>query len=114
VSVRFVHTLTHVRTPYSGADDDYGQPAAGVAVETEVQGLVQPRTVREMEDSRSAGVDIGDHVIFLPLMDVRGADAFERDGDRFEVLGVRRFDFGRLKHLEVDCRRIEADPVEGS
>jgi hypothetical protein len=110
-SARLVHTLTHIRVPYSGSDDTYGQPAAATAVEAEVRGLVQPRSIREMEDSRSAGVDIGDHVIFLPLMDVRGADAFERAGDRFEVVGVRRFDFGRTPHLEVDARRIDADPV---
>lgn len=106
---KFVHALTLVRPSrnYSSLDD-YGQPAEGTPTETSVVGLVQPQRARETDDSRSAGAEIADHVIFLPIIDVETTDAFiDASGSRYEVLGVRRFDYGRLRHLEVDCRRVD-------
>lgn len=114
---KFIHTLTHVRTPRDETTpDDYGQPADGTPVETEVRGLVQPRAAREMEDARSAGAMVANHVIFLPVMDVSNGDAFEYGGDRYNVIGVRPFLFGGLAHLEVDAERIVGTTVgeEGS
>lgn len=106
-SARLVHSLTHVRVPRDITDlDDYGQPTEGTAVETAVRGLVQPRQVREQLDSRSAGVDIGDHVIFLAPMDLRPTDHFLYDGERYDIRGIRDFAFGRSPHLEVDAQRI--------
>lgn len=109
---RLIHSLTMVSTPRDGALDDYGQPAAGVTTETAVKGLVQPRSAREMASTADAGAEIGDHVIFLPLMDLSGAVAFDFDGDRYHVKGVRRYAFGRSPHLEVDAERIGAVGVE--
>lgn len=110
---RLVHTVTHVRTPLDEGDlDDYGQPTAGAPVETEIRGLVQPRSVREIVDSRSAGAEIGDHVIFLQPMSLQPTDAFVYDGDRYEIKGIREFSFGRSPHLEVDVRRVGATTVE--
>lgn len=112
----FVHSLTHIRTPRSMSTlDDYGQPTPGAPVETTgILGLVQPRAARERDDHRSAGAEVADHVIFLPIgTDVDSSDAFEKDGERYEVLGVRRFDFGGLAHLEVDARRISGAEVPG-
>lgn len=104
---RFVHALTHVRIPRDETDlDEYGQPAEDDPVETAIRGLVQPRSAREMDDDRSAGAEVADHVIFLPLMDLAASDAFEYAGERYQVLGIRRFEYGRLAHLEVDARRV--------
>lgn len=111
-AARLIHTLTHIRTPHDEGDlDEYGQPTAGTPVETTVRGLVQPRAVREVIESRSAGVEIGDHVIFLLPMDLEPSDAFVYDGDRYEIAGIREFSFGRTPHLEVDARRIGAATV---
>jgi len=110
----FVHSLKHIRTPRSYSTvDDYGQPTDETPVETTgIVGLVQPRSAREMDDHRSAGAEVADHVIFLPIgTDVDSTDAFEKDGERYEVLGVRRFDFGGLAHLEVDARRVSGTAV---
>jgi hypothetical protein len=110
-SARLVHSLTHVRVPRDIDDlDEYGQPTEGTAVETAVRGLVQPRNVREMQDSRSAGVDIGDHVIFLAPMDLDSSDHFIHDGTRYDIRGIRDFAFGRTPHLEVDAQRIGGTP----
>lgn len=114
-AARLIHDLTHVRTPRNEGDlDDYGQPEGGTPVETAVRGLVQPRSVREIVDSRNAGAEIGDHVIFLSLMDVHSGDYFEWNDDRYQVKGVRRFEFGRSPHLEVDTVKIEAALVGAS
>ncbi len=111
-AARLVHTLVHVRAePDAGDQDDYGQPTPGTPVETELRGLVQPRTVSELLDTRSAGSEIGDHVIFLEPMDLAASDAFTYDGDRYEILGIRRFEFGRTPHYEVDARKVIGAPV---
>lgn len=109
---RLIHTLTHVATPPSGIDDDYGQPIPGTPVETELRGLVQPRSVREMADTRSAGADIGDHVIFLFPMTLSPADHFLYAGARFDITGIRSYEFGRTPHLEVDAQRIVSSGLE--
>lgn len=115
-TTRLVHTLTHVSTPLDTdtADlDDRGYPTPLTPVQTEVRGLVQPRTARELADIQSAGAEIGDYVIFLPRMTVSPADYFVFDGDRYQVSGgIRDFNFGRSPHLEVDARKVEGSLVE--
>lgn len=103
-----VHSLTHVHVPRDlSSPDDYGQPTDGTPVETEVRGLVQPRASRELDDHRSAGAEVADHVIFVPIMDLAPDDHFvDGDGVRYNILGVRRFVFGGLAHYEVDARRV--------
>jgi hypothetical protein len=109
------HSLTVVRTPRDDGDpDDYGQPTAGTPTRTDVRGLVQPKPQREMDDSRSAGTQIGDHTIFMRPMDLRASDAIEHGGERYEVVGIRYFAFGTAPHLEVDARRIGASDTEAS
>lgn len=104
---RLIHSLTHIRVPRDdNSDDEYGQPAEGTPVETSIRGLVQPKGAREILDSRSAGTDIGDHTIFLLPMDLQASDALLYGGDRYEIVGIRSFEFGRTPHLEVDARRI--------
>jgi hypothetical protein len=109
---RLIHTLTHVRVEYDDdLPDDRGQPTPLTPVETEVAGLVQPKNAREMLDFRSVGSEIADHVIFLAPMDLEASDAFTYGGDRYEITGIRRFEFGRTPHLEVDARKITGAPV---
>lgn len=111
-AARLIHTLTHVSTPLSGSDDAYGQPAPGAPVTASVRGLVQPKSAREVADSRSAGVAVADHVIFLEPMTVSAADHFLYGDDRLEIVGIRSYAFGRTPHLEVDARRVTPGVVE--
>lgn len=105
----FVHDLTIRRTTYDdtvGLRDEAGQPSP-TETTTAVKGLVQPRSVSELDDSRSAGSQVSTHVIFLPLAtDIVHADAVDWDGGRLQVTGVRRFEYGRLAHLEVDAMAV--------
>lgn len=104
------HTVTVVRTPRDMTDlDDWGQPTADAEVRTTLAAMVQPRNGREVDDSRSAGAPIGDHVVFLePTADIATEDAIEYEGYRYEVTAIRPFHFGSAPHLEVDARRIGA------
>lgn len=108
-AARLIHELTLVRAPYQDdpmTNDEYNQPVVVPASST-VRGLVQPRPAsREQADTRSAGSEVADHVIFLAPMDLNAADHFVRGDERFEIVGIRRFEFGRSPHLEVDARRV--------
>lgn len=110
---RLVHDLTIQRVTYDeGTDDTYGQPTAHTTT-TAVKGLVQPKSAREMEDSRSAGAQVSDHVIFLSLdADLDGSDEIRHGQLRYQPTGIRRFDFGSLQHLEVDARRVASSTEE--
>jgi head-tail adaptor len=110
--ITYVHDLVIERVSYDeGTLDEARQPTAATST-TAVKGLVQPRAVREMPDPRSAGAEVGDHVIFLPIAtDIRHADRVTWDDRRLNVVGVRRFDFGALRHLEVDAQLVTATPV---
>ena len=79
-----------------------------------MRGLVQPRAsgAREVPDTRSAGSEVADHVVFLPIAtDLEGADAILHGTRRFNVTGIRRYDYGTLQHLEVDVRLVTPQPV---
>lgn len=111
---KFIHAVQVERVEYDEATiDEYGQPSPGAPVLTDVAGLVQPRSrIDELEDHRSAGSEVGDHVIFLPAgTDVRHADTILFAGDRYDIVGVRDFRYGRLAHLEVDARRVTSTPA---
>lgn len=116
---RLVHSLAIV-TPTTAADgdlDDYGQPVAGEPTVVTCRGLVQPKSAREVAQTNQAGAMVADHTIFLLPQTLSGA-AYIRfdpdDGDRYEITGIRSFDFGTAPHLEVDARRIVASVVEAS
>lgn len=112
-AARLVHELTHVAVPLDpDVLDDRGQPTAGTPVTTSIRGLVQPRTAREMADSRSAGSEIADHVIFLAPMTLSAQDHFLYGTDRLDIVGIRRFEYGRTPHLEVDAQRVTPALVE--
>lgn len=109
----YIHDVTHVRVPRSEATpDDYGQPAEGTPVETGMKALIQPQRSREQDDHRSAGAEIADHVIFVPVMDLETSDYFiDADGSKYHIVGIRRFEFGGLAHYEVDTRRVDGTTV---
>jgi len=111
---RLVHSLAIVTPSTDGTLDEYGQPVAGVPVTVTVSGLIQPKRASEVAQTNQAGAIVADHVVFLEPRTLAGA-AYIRfeptDGDRYEIVGVRGFDFGRDPHLEVDCKRIVSETL---
>lgn len=112
---KFIHPLVIERVEYDDTPenrDEAGQPIAGTPDETEVLGLVQPKSAREVDDFRSAGSQVADHTIFLPNgTDLRGSDTIVQGFRRYSVTGIRRFEFGGLAHLEVDAMLVTSTPV---
>lgn len=117
---RLVHRLAIVSPSGDGDPDDladlspYGDAETGTPTTELVRGLVQPRTTKEIEAISASSAEVGNHVIFL-LRRRLAAGAYITDADdagvlsggrRFEVVGVRDFDFGRSPHLEVDCNLV--------
>src|SRR5512144_2422479 len=111
---RLIHSLTIVTPSTTGAVDEYGQPVAGDPTTVNVPGLIQPKTAREIALISQAGAQLSDHVVFLQPQALSNA-AYIRtnpdDGDRFEIVGIRYFNFGRDPHLEVDCKRLRSDAL---
>lgn len=106
-AARLIHRVTIVeRTFDEGNRDEYGQPAATETTTDDVHVLVQPRKQREMDDSRSAGTEIGDHVMFVAPRNLAGSGYVVFRGERYDIRGVRNFAFGRSPHLEVDLMRV--------
>jgi hypothetical protein len=113
--VSFAGLLTHplaVVTPTVPDPDDLddrGYPVAGTPTTTLVNGLVQPRTAREIAAFHNAGAEVSTHIIFLQPMALDAA-AYIRDepdtGRRFQVVGVRSLEFGSVPHLEVDATLV--------
>lgn len=78
-----------------------------------VDGLVQPRSAAEVAALSQAGAEVSTHVVFLELREL-AAGAWISDnpadvaaGHRYDVTGVRRFEFGSAPHLEVDARLVK-------
>jgi hypothetical protein len=114
-AARLIHRVTILRTPldYDETDlDDMGYPLPGTAVETEdVPALVQPKRAEEIAQFRSEGTEVSDHTIFMAPRDLRPADAIMWNGERYSIVGIREFAFGRSPHLEVDTRRVVAATI---
>jgi hypothetical protein len=90
---------------------------AGVPETVDVPGLIQPKAAREIALISQAGAQLSDHTVFLQPQTLSNA-AYIRyatdDGDRYEIVGIRYFNFGQDPHLEVDCRRIKAESLVAS
>lgn len=115
-----VHPLAIVTPSSTGAEDAYGQPVAGTPETVVVSGMVQPRTAQEIALSSQGGAEIADYTIFLLPRRLSNA-AYIRDepdsGRRFDIVGIRSFEFGTAPHLEVDCHLVgnpEGPTVTGS
>lgn len=116
-SARLIHALAIV-TPtddVSTTTDDYGQPVEGEPTVTEVRGLIQPKSAREIALISQAGAQLSDHRVFLlPDAPVENASYIRYepdDGDRYEITGIRYFNFGRTPHLEIDARRVRSEAL---
>lgn len=116
-AARLVHDLTLVvpRHAIGGALDERGQPEIGLPEETAIRGLVQPKTAQEVRLISEAGAEVGDLTVFLSPMDIpTGAWIRDASDRRLDITGVRRFEFGRTPHLEVDARMVTSEEEEGS
>jgi len=112
----WIHDLVIERVEYDeGTIDEAGQPTPGTPTTTTTVGLVQPRTQRgggEVDDYRSAGTEVADHIIFMPVdTDLRTSDAILFDDGRYNVVGIRRFRYGALAHLEVEANLVTSVPT---
>jgi hypothetical protein len=109
---RLVQPLAIV-TPTAGAEDQDGLPTSGAPTVTPVLGLVQPKSAREIAALSQAGADIGTYTILL-LPRAVAPGAWVRDepdaGRRFDITGIRPYEFGRDPHLELDARLVTAGP----
>ncbi|HEU4571461.1 MAG TPA: hypothetical protein VFR93_02155 [Candidatus Limnocylindrales bacterium] len=110
---RLVHSLAIVTPTTDGTNDEYGQPVEADPVVDLVSGVIQPYTARRTGETPStinAGAELSDHVVFMERRSVSNA-AYIRyepdDGDRYEIVGVRDYNFGRSPHLEIDVRRVK-------
>ena len=104
------HIVTHQTVTYNEATpDDRGQPARSVTSE-DVAAMVQPKTEREIVQSRSAGAPIGDLTVFMRERTITPKDVLVWEGTRLEILGIEHHAYGSVPHLEIDVRRI-SDPV---
>lgn len=115
-AARLVHPLTLAIPHRTAEPDEYGQPTATDVELVELRGLVQPKTVDEIALVSQAGAEIGDHTIFLLPREIpTGAYFTNARGERLDVRGVRRYEFGRTPHLEIDARLVRSEPeTEGS
>lgn len=104
-AARLVHTVTIVRSTFDDTDpdDEYGQPSV-TTQELATRALIQPKTAREMADTRSAGSAVADHTIFMLPRLLYGSDEIvDSGGQSYKVVGIRSFEFGRTPHLEIDA-----------
>jgi hypothetical protein len=112
---RLIHSLAIVTPTDSGTVDADGMPVAGAPVVETVSGLIQPRTARERGLPSQAGPTIATHVIYLESRAI-DAGAWIRDnpdtGRRFDITGVRTYDFGRTPHLEVDALLVSSPALD--
>lgn len=119
VGRKLIHSLTIERPTFDEDNpDERGQPAATYTVLAEIRGLVQPKTARELALISDAGLALADVTIHILPRDLEASDRIIRDaaysagslvaGTVYEIAGIRRFDYGRLRHLEIDARTIES------
>lgn len=107
-AARLIHKLAVV-TPTPGPADESGHSTEGTPVVEEVNGLVQPRRATEVALLSQAGAPLSDHIVFLAPRAL-SQSAYIRfnpdDGRRYEIVGIRSFEFGKSPHLEVDSRLV--------
>jgi hypothetical protein len=108
---RLIHSLAIVTPGYEDELDDYGHPIPAEPTTVLTQGLIQPKKATEVALISQAGPMVSDHTIYLEPRDVANGAYLRRepdDGERFEVVGVRSFAYGRSPHLAIDAKRITA------
>lgn len=108
---RLIHRLAIVTPTIPDPEDvdEEGNIVHGDPDVVAVRGLIQPKTAREIASLSQGGVEIGDYTIFLLPRTLDGSAYIRDDPEglrRFDVTGVRSFEFGRSPHLEVDARLV--------
>jgi len=104
----FVHQL-EIQRSTAGAPDDYNHPTQTWATIATVQGLVQPKDSVEVAQLNQAGAVASDHSIYLPATtDVDEADRLIYQGDTYQVDGLERRDYGKLRHIKLNARKVSA------
>lgn len=123
----FASLLTHPLAivtptrPDPGDVDERGHAELGPDAVVLVNGLVQPKTysgsATEAEASHQAGVELSTHTVFLLPRSI-GAGAWIRDhpdrGRRFDITGIRSYEFGTVPHLEVDVKLVGSTEGPGA
>lgn len=113
--VDFIHTLVIERAFGADTDanaeadvDEYGQPIRHFDTSfATIQGLIQPKTDREVALASQAGADVGDHTIYMLRRDLTTADRLrDADGVVYEIRGIRDHNFGGLAHFAVDAVKV--------
>jgi hypothetical protein len=111
-----VHRLS-IERPVSSGEDEYGHAILSYEALDQVDGLIQPKSAREVANLLQAGAVVGEYTVFLFRRDLTEADRLrdvttEPDGPVYQITGIRDFAFGKLAHLQVDAHRIGAPVVE--
>lgn len=106
---QLLHTLTIERAT-DGAVDEYNQPSRAWATLSEVPGLVQPKSAREIAQLNQAGAVVSTYSIYLRPTAIQPSDRVRVTDDG--VAGVYEIDgvlnqAGRLHHLKADARLVE-------
>lgn len=98
------HSLSLVSPTFTTANGETSQTGTTTVA---VAGLVQPRSAEEIAALSQAGAEVSTHVVFLELREIpNGAWISDSAGRRYDITGVRRFEFGSAPHLEVDARLV--------
>lgn len=109
IESRYRHTFTVKRLAATGGKDADGHAiTAETTVASDVPGLVQPRTARELAQMSQAGVVVGQHVGFMDPLDGLDTDCWiVLDGERYDVVWIPDA-AGLGHHLEVGLQKVAA------
>lgn len=106
---RLVHSLVIERAT-DGAVDDYNQPSRTWSTLSEVPGLVQPKTARELAQLNNAGAVVSTYSIYARPTEVQPSDRIRvLEGSMagvYEIDGIRD-EAGLNHHLKVDARMVQ-------
>lgn len=105
---QLIHSLIIERAT-DGAVDEYNQPSRTWTTLSEVPGLVQPKTAREVAQLNQAGAVVSTYSIYLRPTEIQPADRIRVVDDgvagTYEVDGIQN-QAGRNHHLRADARMV--------
>ena len=106
---QLLHTLSIERAT-DGPPDEYNQPSRTWATLSEVPGLVQPKSAREVAQLNQAGAVVSTYSIYLRPTEIQPADRVRVLDDGvagvYEIDGIQN-QAGRNHHLKADARMVE-------
>lgn len=114
-AARMIHRLALVTPTTTGENDEENMPIAGAPIVEVVRCLVQPRDAEEAPVSTMDGPELADHVIYMESRPSPANGAWfsddlvtPDDGQRYDIVGVLRYDFGRSPHLKIKARLVRS------